>query len=153
MNETGNREEGTGKSSGNGMDALLSVPASTVESIRAHVNRLHAERGEAVLGAKKSREEQGFKSAAFQLDWKHVEDLTRAIVHYEAELEKTLADHRQEEPAPVKRAAILSLELCDMLDALPKDQFMKATNVLKARLQLSALKASTELITGKAVPA
>lgn len=52
---------------------------------------------------------------------------------------------------PLKRAAILSMELCDLLDALPKDDFMKAVNVLKTRLQLSALKAQTEEITGKAV--
>lgn len=82
--------ERIGKVKLSAVSALMAVPGGTVDALREHVNRLHAERGEAVLDAKKSREEQGFKSAAFQLDWKHVEDLTRAIVHYEAELEKAL---------------------------------------------------------------
>ena len=64
--KTGKREEVIGNRSGDGKDALLSVPSNMVESMRAHVNRLHAKRGEAVLDAKKSREEQGFKSASFQ---------------------------------------------------------------------------------------
>ena len=88
--KTGKGLEVTGNKSGDGNDALLSVPANTVESLWAHVNRLHAERGVAVLEAKRSREEQGFKSAAFQLDWAHVKNLTGAITHYEAELEKEL---------------------------------------------------------------
>lgn len=74
--------------------ALMTIPGSKVDALRDHVNRLHAERGAAVLAAKKSREEQGFKSVAFQLDWQHVEDMTRAIVHYEAQLEKALAEVR-----------------------------------------------------------
>jgi len=73
------------------VSALMGGHGITVVALREHVRRLHAERGGAVLDAKKSREEQGFKSAAFQLDWQHVEDLTRAIVHYESELEKALA--------------------------------------------------------------
>lgn len=87
--------ERLGKVKLSAVSALMAVPGGTVESLREHVNRLHSERGEAVLDAKKSREEQGFKSAAFQLDWKHVEDLTRSIVHYEAELEKALAGTRK----------------------------------------------------------
>ena len=88
---TGKKEEGRGKRAGDGKDALLSVPSDTVESLRARIDRLHAERGATVLEAKKAREEQGYASAAFQLDWAHVEHLTDAILHYEAELEKLSA--------------------------------------------------------------
>lgn len=77
----------------------------SIDELRSKINRLHAERGAAVIEAKKAREEQGFKSAAFQLDWEHIEDLTRAIVHYEAELERALAARGGAEDA--ERAPLL----------------------------------------------
>jgi len=146
MNETGSKTEVTGKRSGDGMDALLSVPADTVESLRAHVNRLHAERGVAVLGAKKSREEQGFKSAAFQMDWAHVENLTGAIVHYEAELEKAVANNGE---TPLKRAAVAAMDLFDVIDKLGDEDAVKAIEVVKQRAKISMLGHAMR----KAVPA
>ena len=55
------------------------------------INSLHAERREALLDAKKAHEELGFNSAAFQLDWQHLENLTREIVHCEAQFDKALS--------------------------------------------------------------
>lgn len=78
-------------------------------------------------------------------------DIFRTEDEAEAAWRRREMKPEQKEESPLKRAAVLSMELCDLLDALPQDQFLKAMNVLKARLQLSSLKASTQLVTGKAV--
>ena len=59
----------------------------SADELRAEINRLHAERGAAVREARDSRIANGFGSADFQMNWKHVENLTGKIAAVEAELE------------------------------------------------------------------
>lgn len=115
--------------------AVGSSSRQRLEEARALVNRLHAERGAAVEQARVSRIASGYGSANFQMDWKHVENLTERIASAEAALERELeADASLPQAGmetPVKRAASAAMDLCEMIGKLDAGDAWKVMEVMK----------------------
>jgi hypothetical protein len=73
----------------------LEVQGLKLDELRERVNRLHAERGEAVRTARQLRQQGGVVGLAFQTEWARVEELTESIEIAEralAEAEATAND-------------------------------------------------------------
>lgn len=102
------------------------------EQLQAEVNRLHAERGDAVKRAKAARITWGFDSKNFQDDWKYVEILTGQIAEAEAELERVVE-------TPLKRAASAAMDLCAMIGKLSDEDAVKAIEVMKCGMKVQLL--------------